>query len=450
MTPKLHFLLYVKPRQKCFYKPLKNQLSELKLTSSLISDYYSDLDEHIDLATWGKSFFYWSDFELTNIIARCRVLRNMPFFQAVRYIYSATSFFSKFLGTDTKYVFISTRVDTFIHHIAYLISKKYPDQFDCFMFWKSPFFNDSIFLTSIGESSQYIYQSQNEHSILIQSLQSSIKSQSFKATSIKSTSLSFYRLRTLIYRISIWPRILVRSFTSLSRPNSYISLYYKYSKPEYISESFISLLLSLTSNPQFDFPAPNKKNIVFFLQVNPESTIDYYMPEFQTISVELTLRRLFHLFESLGYSIYVKDHPNMCLRRSSRFFDSLKQDFPNIKVIDPAESSQKVIASTSAIFTWSGTVLVQGAAANVPVFYYNSPFAIESPLLFRLSSHTSVSDITSYLSSYPLSPSSSYNEHFKSLLHHIASLQIPLPSFSIQPSDSDPSSLASVIQSYYT
>ncbi|HYC71311.1 MAG TPA: hypothetical protein VEB66_08905 [Opitutaceae bacterium] len=105
---------------------------------------------------------------------------------------------------------------------------------------------------------------------------------------------------------------------------------------------------------------PPEKRVFVALQVNPESTIDYYVDELELIDYQAVAGRLVRTLSAAGYFVLIKDHPNMFGRRRPDFFDPLLAQ-PNTCLVPTWESSVQLIDYCHTTFTWTGTIGLQAA-----------------------------------------------------------------------------------------
>jgi hypothetical protein len=445
-----HFLLYTKKAQKPFYFQAKKDLASQGYKSSLISDYYTDLDIFIDLDSPSSHNAWLDSSTIYDVYFRCRVLRNMPYSQALRIIYSAAESLHALLKNFETCVFVSTRCDTFIHHLAVILSQKYSSSFSCLMFWKSPFFSDSIFFTSLGESNSpgdCATLTQGDHASFYSAQLKNILSQdNFKATSISSTQLQILSLRRLCYFFEYHARRLAISLDSLSKRKSYLTLHNKYATIEVVPTSLLELFRELVHGSiKYKEPNLKEKFAIIFLQVNPEATIDYYVDDTQMIVIDFALSLVIKCIELAGYKVYIKDHPNMCVRRNSAFYSNILRKHPSVSFVDPAYPSQKLIKCSSLVFTWSGTAILQSFALRRPVIYCHSPFVNNSQLGLKFSRNTAHTDIQNFVNQYNKMSDSLYNDHLSGALSFASSLHVRVPDLSLIPGKLNCSSLGTLI-----
>lgn len=122
--------------------------------------------------------------------------------------------------------------------------------------------------------------------------------------------------------------------------------------------------------------APFERRVFVALQYNPEASTDYWVRDVGLIDPRVVVPRLARALSEAGFTVFVKDHPNMFGFRRAELFESIAAAAP--VVFAPYEaSSQELIRETKATFTWTGTAGLQAALAGrcaiVAEPYYATP-----------------------------------------------------------------------------
>ena len=119
---------------------------------------------------------------------------------------------------------------------------------------------------------------------------------------------------------------------------------------------------------------PAEKRVFLALQVNPESTIDYYVDELELIDYQRVAEEFVCAMTAAGYFVLIKDHPNMFGRRRPDFFSRLLKQ-PNTCLVPTWDSSVQLINYCRVTFTWTGTIGLQAVLAGCcsivvqPIYY---------------------------------------------------------------------------------
>jgi len=340
--------------------------SELKFGSnlSLYSAFYYAID-------FNKSYNNFDDIEINDIIARCRLLRSLPRKLAVKMIiaidYSVNSMFDE---VNPKYI-VSLRVDSYVLDIIERSSKKRGIIF--LGIWKSAFKMRYFFVTSRGELNYLQVSFENvvkENDITNRDFKAVSIIKSKKFTKLESLKIKIYDLARSYYLTAVKyllnDRLGYRYLT-----NSFIVQDYNISLMEISYDKFIKDdWRHLLESKNLD------KNIFVALQVNPESTIDYYVNDLELVDYEVVLIKFIESFVNTDYFIFIKDHPNMYGRRNYKFLKEITS-FHNVRLVPYEISSNYILEFTKIVFTWSGTISVQAVLADKISLVVNPPYYID-------------------------------------------------------------------------
>ncbi|UII24839.1 hypothetical protein LVD15_16170 [Fulvivirga maritima] len=120
-----------------------------------------------------------------------------------------------------------------------------------------------------------------------------------------------------------------------------------------------------------------KPYIVVFLMLQPERSS---IPEGGIFAQQwLMIQMLSKFCTSLGWNLYVKEHPSTFmigpkLYRGKWFYDGLKA-MPNVSIVSVGVSSAKILKDAKAIATITGTVGIEAVAKGVPALLFGeSPY----------------------------------------------------------------------------
>lgn len=362
--------------------------SELKFGSniSLSTSFYNAID-------CNKSYSNYDDIELNDIIVRCRLLRSLPRKLAVKMImamdYSVNSMFDE---VKPNYI-VSVRVDSYVLDIIERSSKKRGIIF--LGIWKSAFKKGYFFVTSRGELN-YLRPAfenvVNENDITNPEFKavSIVKSKNF--SNLKSLKIKLYDLARS-YHLSVVKYLINDTLGYRYLTNSLVIQEYGVDITRICYKKFIkddwSYLLE-SSNVD--------KNIFIALQVNPESTIDYYVNDLELIKYEQVLVKFIQRFQNTEYLLFIKDHPNMYGRRNHKFLNTITS-FHNVRLVPYEISSNHILEFTKVVFTWSGTISVQAALAGKIPLVVNPPYFIDG-LYIQLKSINDIDNIIKLISDF--------------------------------------------------
>lgn len=123
-----------------------------------------------------------------------------------------------------------------------------------------------------------------------------------------------------------------------------------------------------------------KKYVYYPLHFQPEASTLVCAPKYEN--------QLFFI-DSLAKSLpadtlfYVKEHYALLGNRDLRFYEDLKK-FPNVRLIDPWESSRKLIEHSEAVVTLTGTAGYEAMLLRKPVFLGGRTFFEDAPGIIRI------------------------------------------------------------------
>ncbi len=300
---------------------------------------------------------YFNPSELNDIIARCRLLRSLDRSVSLRMIGAMASAIGGVISQFRPDVFLTTRVDSYVLDIfdRLLAARGIPYA----GIWRAALFPEKCFFTVRGEPNLIRNVTQNE----VEAGLLAVLADNFEATSIRgggSKGLFAFAKKRSYYAVR--DRVLNLQRHVLSDPLGYRYLTSGLHVPEY-SVSFSdwrTVRFGQRDWRSLVAPFPTAKRVFVALQVNPESTIDYYVKNVELIDCEKVLTRLVSSLTAAGYVVCVKDHPNMFAMRPVRFFDSIAGS-GNVVFVPYDVSSSELIECCGVTFTWTGTVGIQSS-----------------------------------------------------------------------------------------
>lgn len=108
---------------------------------------------------------------------------------------------------------------------------------------------------------------------------------------------------------------------------------------------------------------PFERRVFVALQYNPEASTDYWVRDVGLIDPLVVIPRLARTLSAAGFTVFVKDHPNMFGFRRAELFEATAAAAPVVFVPYEAPSAE-LIRETKATFTWTGTAGLQAALAG--------------------------------------------------------------------------------------
>jgi hypothetical protein len=311
----------------------------------------------------------FSDAEVKDIIARCRLLRWLPPKQARSMVAAMESAFSKLLDEVCPNIVVSFPIDRYVSDVLARLSCRRG----------VPYVELTASLVSgmcmLMFRGQLIKTSNPPSDQVLDEQISTIANPSFTPSYIK-TSSRFTRarwLRTFTYfKIRGWGFKLI----SWLKRDPY-NLHYL------DAQSFLAhkpRLRDLRTLALIDWnwreiveKFPKSHRVFFGLQLYPEASIDYWLPNINLIDYENLLVSAAHYFSKQGYLILVKDHPSQFGFRQHELIDRLKE-IPNVVFIPYEVSGNEAVSLVSSNLTFTGTLglqsALQGLSSVVSATYY--------------------------------------------------------------------------------
>lgn len=147
---------------------------------------------------------------------------------------------------------------------------------------------------------------------------------------------------------------------------------YSYSGPfNYLKDGIKRKFRNLIGNYDlYDKFNPTDDFAFFPLQYEPEITSLLQAPFFtnQLHTAKMMARSL-----PVGYSLYIKEHPQMARYRPRSFYKQLKK-IPNVKLLDPSFTSYQIIPHAKLIMTLTGTAGWEATILGKPVITFGDTF----------------------------------------------------------------------------
>lgn len=313
----------------------------------------------------------------TDIISRCRVLRAFPEDQALAMIGAITISSEELLDRVKPDLFIATRVDSYVldvldrllaaRHIPYV------------GWWRAAVMPKMIFFTRRGEHTPVREPSEDE----IDDFVTRVAAEDFMATSLRKEArfdLKAFARKRLYYLFR--DRYLALEAVLRRDRLGYRYLASSLVVPEYKLRFRDWALVRRLRTPWKDafLETPFEKRLFIGLQVNPESTIDYYVKDVRLLHCRTVLQALVDAFAPSGYRIFIKDHPNMFGMRRADFFDGLLKSGAVVPIPYDVPSPPLVDQSLTT-FTWSGTVGLQSAMKGHRPIVVEPPYFVDGPFV---------------------------------------------------------------------
>lgn len=324
-----------------------------------------------------------------DMIARCRLTRNLHPDLATRMIDAMTAAIESALDKIRPDAAVALRVD---HYIMDLLER-------CLAKRGIPFTG----VTRAMLPGKVIFTSRGEYRPLREPLEEEVSEAIAHLTDPAYLSPVVSRKKTYgfadlarpwaLYQMRAWHHDLMRHLQK--RPNNWRYLTTCNHVEEYrmhLRNLQIRRLWDPDWRAKFE-AAPTDKKIFVALQVNPEATIDYYVKNLELIDFRKILLNLVSAFSDAGYSVFVKDHPNMFGFRSHDLMAQLSR-FGSVTQVPSYEPAPELILGSRATFTWTGTAGLQAAMNRRTSVVVQPWYAIDANFI-RLRSAAAVGELPS-------------------------------------------------------
>lgn len=326
-----------------------NNLSSSKITT--VSEYFNgDLRIDMNSKTWDycneTQRFVDTHLDVSSIIFRDRVLRNIPFNECLVLIRRALgNILSCF--SESKYdTLVIYPVDNFIMDILVSVAKLKGVQ--CYGVCNF-FLSEYKRLTLFGEHAPYREPSEDEVHRVVNKLQANFKSHMAPS---KRTALKGAIIRYLRYKIR-YPIFYVFFHKVLGRN--------EYDLPCTIRNTTVRSFLNFFAERYFvtldkvDF---SKKSILVPLHYFPEATIEYWSGDCTKVEFEdmllCKIDELSHRYEQ----IILKEHPATLYDNPGSFYRRLLSN-KKVILVDPFVSTNRLLEDVDVLGCWTGTAGIE-------------------------------------------------------------------------------------------
>lgn len=133
------------------------------------------------------------------------------------------------------------------------------------------------------------------------------------------------------------------------------------------------------------------KFAIYFLQVQPERSVDVLSPFF---SNQLELIKNIRRATPSDHRLLIKDHPSIYGMQKLSFYRELAT-VPGVTLISSGHDSRRLIRAAAFVATISGTVAFEAALLNVPALIFSKVFFRDLPLVYECSNPDELSSLIS-------------------------------------------------------
>jgi len=311
----------------------------------------------------------FTEAEVKDIIARCRLLRWLPPKQARSMVAAMECAFSKVLDDVQPQVVVSFPIDRYVSDVLERLARRRG----------IPYVELTASLVSgmcmLMYRGQLIKTSPPPTEEVLEEQIRNIANPSFTPAYVQ-TSTRYTRGRWLkiftYFKVRGWGFKLISWFKRDPRSLHYLD-----------AQSFLPhkpRLRDLRTLDQIDWnwrdvveKFPKSRRVFIGLQLFPEASIDYWLANINLIDYENLLVRVARAYSKQGYLVLVKDHPSQFGFRQHELLDRLKA-IPHVVFLPYEVSGNEAVSLVDINFTLTGTLGLQSALLGLnsvvsPTYY---------------------------------------------------------------------------------
>jgi len=364
-----HTLIYVR-RNKVFNDIVmrfsRDFIDSLKVT--YVSEYFGK-DVHIDINDPSGDYctatehYVEESLDLEKIVFRDRVLRNMPFKDAVILIKRSVYAARKILENKSYDVLVTYPVDNYVQDILCQVARLNNIE----IYGVSNFFIPGYKrITTYGEHNAVRNPSEKEVDEVIFKLQDGFRSH-----------MAISRSRAVIWAISRYFRNKARYFIF----HIFVRLILGRKEYDFLATPYVATTRSLSCflalfffKKKVEFKG---KTILVPLHYFPEATLEYWSNSILCAEFENTLiTKLSELCLSYD-TVVVKDHPAMVFNHKLSFYRKLLK-LKNVVLVDPFKSTSELIGDIDSLCCWTGSAGVEFLINDKPVLFCCDNYYIQA------------------------------------------------------------------------
>ncbi len=316
-----------------------------------------------------------TDGDYEEIIRRCRLLRNLKYDLAVKMISAMWLAIDDLLSKERPDIVLSFTIDYYALDILERISSRRGIPFYGLM---SSILRDKLMISARGEYNQ-LYDSNDEQ--VTQAL-NEMTADEFAPFLSKNPKYSLGRFWSINLRFILRSHIfwILRHITR-DPMNSHFLMTRLHVSEYRTGLEDRNVVKYFDNNWENKVKGvPTDKRVFIGLQQNPEASIDYWVHNIELIDYEAVLHRLIDSLSVEGFTILIKDHPNMFALRKLGLIKGL-QGKPNTIMLPYEARSQHLVRECGFTFTWTGTIGLQAALAGNCAIVTNPYYATEEEFL---------------------------------------------------------------------
>lgn len=324
--------------------------------------------------------------DINDIIARCRLLRNLKKTIAIKHLLAMYFAIDKILSDQNPDFVTMQTVDAFIPDLFRFICKKKNIKFVGVV---ATFVHNHFRITSRGERT--INKKFDKKLV-----------KSFLPSLLKDTYFPKYGKVIHDHKISIYKNWLteiigvfyfyLKRYLSGDRYNFhywhrqiYCQKNFRFFPPRVVSHKDWEDKIKISIKPTLYIP----------LAKDPEATIDYWCEDLKMIKYYETLEKVIKKFHK-DFSIFIKEHPAVVGSRPKNFYLKLKND-KRITSIPSYTNSNFIINKVDCILVWTGTVGFDAMIRGKPVLGLAKSFMVSGKRFLKIDFGTKMKKIKKHI-----------------------------------------------------
>jgi hypothetical protein len=329
-----------------------------------ISEYRKDATVHIDLTSIERDWLTdkeMKSFEeictISDIVLRCRGLRDIPYTFARKLVFRAYIFFDRFYSINSKLkLIVSGTVDNYVMDIMYKLGIHYGVKFigvtDSFM---SPEYK---LITMRGESCRFSQPTDEEVNAIYEKIKTTILINRSPGRK-RILQRSLYQLSSYIYRYTIRYLIFYKLQGKLGYEYVFAPLLRNFSS---LDQLLALRYLKVKENFIID---PKKKYAYIPLHYVPEATIDYWVDDLYNVDYLSSILNTVAKLRDDGFEVIIKEHPTFYLSRFSDFYQKLVKS--GCQILTPFFPVVEIFSFVDLIVVWNGSTGIEAIVRRKPV-----------------------------------------------------------------------------------
>lgn len=329
--------------------------------AGIVRRYYAYLEGSSELVSLPAAL---SEPEARDVIARCRLLRELPHQQARLHLSAMARAIDEVLEEVAPTLVVSLVIDSYVMDLLHIFARARTIRFVAFI---GTFVNGFYRISARGEANSFGEADPVVVEELRQRLLQDNYAPAFNRKSISNPRKSVYRRWAANTARLPWfwlKRVL---------GDDYYNYHYWVSQLRSL-EQFHWLPPSDPGDSGWlsKLKASSRPSVFIPLQMFPECTVDYWCQDVRVIDYYAVLDKLLEKLSS-RFNVLIKEHPSVMGSRPRGFYSRLAND-PRVTVVPTYTPSNLVLKEADAVLVWTGSVGFESILRGKPVFGLAKPF----------------------------------------------------------------------------